>query len=480
MPRILSVLFALLILSVSPGHGQDYAARIDSFLTTSHDQDLFSGAVLVAHGDSILLAKGYGYADDEDKIANDRSTRFRIGSLTKQFTTVMIFQLVEERLVSLDDPISKYLPEYRRDIGDTVTIDLLLRHMSGIPSYTTEHFWNTAGKESRLPTEMVKEYFIGDLVFEPGSTYRYSNTNTYMLGIILERVTGLSYEENLKRRLLEPLGMSNTGMISRVRTPREARNYMRRLGRFFPEPYVDPSALFATGGAYSTIDDLRQWIRAFDSDIVLSDSMIARVMKPYYRINRYYGMAYCWNIFTIRPREADSLVWLAEYNGQIHGAFAVITRMTNEDYLIILVSNHDKTPVTTEEIVNILKGNPFEIPRWPLRDPLGSILLRDGLDSVKTIYHNLEEKYEHFGRRSEMVLNDLGYDLLRSERVDDALAVLEFNLEEHPSSPNAYDSYAEALLAGGDTAGALRNYRKSLHMNPQNDNARSMLDMLEK
>lgn len=479
MIRLFAVLLSLLTLSGTQSDAQDYSARIDSFLTICHDQDMFNGAVLVAKGDSLLFAKCFGYADRENKTAIDQLTRFRIGSLTKQFTTVMVFQLVEEGMLALDDPISKYLPEYRRDIGDGVTVDLLLRHMSGIPSYTTEHFWNTAGMEHHTPTGLMKKYFTGNLIFKPGSTYRYSNTNTYLLGIIIERVTGLSYEENLKRRLLKPLGMLNTGMIKQEQSPSEAKNYMRRMGRYFPEPYVDPSALYATGGAYSTAADLRLWMKAFDRPIVLSDTMIAKIMKPYYRINRYYGMAYGWNVHTIRPRNADSLVWLAEYNGQIHGAYAAVTRMIEEDYLIILLSNHDKTPVTTEEIVGILKGIPFEIPRWPLKDPLGHILVNEGIDSVKTVYHNLQKKHEHFDRRSEIILNDLGYDLLRSDMIKDALAIFEFNLDEHPKSPNAYDSYAEALLVTGDTTRAIQNYRKSLSMNSQNDNARTMLDLLE-
>lgn len=478
--RKLAMIFSLITFFSTSGYAQNYSARIDSFLTICHEQDLFNGIVLVAKKDSLLLSKCYGYADRENKTPIDQSTRFRIGSLTKQFTTVMVFQLIEEGLLAFDDPISKYLPEYRRDIGEVVTIDLMLRQMSGIPSYTTEHFWNTAGLENHIPTELMKKYFTGNLIFEPGSTYRYSNTNTYLLGIIIERVTGLSYEENLEARLLKPLGMFNTGMIKQEQSSPEAKNYMRRLGRYFPEPYVDPSALYATGGAYSTAADLRLWMKAFDSSIVLSDTMIAKIMKPYYRINRFYGMAYGWNVHTIRPRNADSLVWLAEYNGQIHGAYAAITRMIEEDYLIILLSNHDKTPVTTEEIVNILKGIPFEIPRWPLRDPLGSILVKEGIDSVKTIYHNLQKKHEHFDRHSEIILNDLGYDLLRSDMINDAMEILEFNLAEHPKSPNAYDSYAEALLVKGDTTMAIQNYRKSLSMNPQNDNARTMLDILEK
>jgi CubicO group peptidase (beta-lactamase class C family) len=476
---VLVVVGVIFVAWASSASCAGHESQIEEYLAACRDLDLFNGSVLVAEGDSIILHKQYGMADVENEIPITPDTRFKIGSTTKQFTTFMIFQLVEEGLLSFDDKITKHLPDYRADTGDRVTMDHLLRHMSGIPSYTSWSFWEEQGYMEHERDEFIREFLSGDLVFEPGSTYRYSNTNSYLLGVIIERVTGESYDANLRRRILEPLGMRNTGAgYSDPEIPNLAVGYIKRVGRYRKEPFVHSSNAFATGDIISITSDFLLWNRAFKPGVILSDTMIEKMFTPYFRINRFYGRAYGWNVYTIRLHDSEELVWLNDYNGELYGHYATITRVPERDYLIVIMSNAGPTVVSADEIVNILHDTPYRMPRVPLKDMLGEIIYEQGVDAAFAAYHKAEAGDSTFHRRSERQINGLGYDLLGLGMVDEALEILKLNTEEHPRSSNVWDSYAEALAAKGDTAAAILNYRKSLDLNSENQNARRMIERL--
>jgi len=479
-PRSIStIVFVAALCIAQPSHPQDPISEIRSYLTASYDRGLLNGAVLVARGDSVLFADAYGMADFQNSIRNSVDTKFRIGSLTKQFTTVMILQLVEEGRINLSDNISAYLPNYRRDTGERVTIDHLLKHMSGIPSYTSQEFWREHSQTEYSRDEFISRFLSGDLEFAPDSTFRYCNSNHYLLAVIIENVTGESYASNLRERITEPLSMGNTGSgFSDPAIQGLAQGYLRRLNRYIPELYTNSSSLLGTGDMYSTPLDFFRWNRAFEPGVLLSDSTITKMFTHYHRINRFYGRGYAWDIYTIRLRDSDSLVWLASYNGQFYGNWAEITRVLEEDYLIVVMSNAGKPPVTADEIVNILHGRLYRLS-VPIQDQLAGIIVDHGLDSALATYRAAKETDTTFLRRSERGINALGYDLLREEMIEESLAVFRLNTEDHPRSWNVWDSYAEALLASGDTAAAVINYRKSLERNPSNRNARLILERLQ-
>lgn len=477
--RVSAVAAVLLIACAAAGVCDERVTLIERYLRECHETGMFNGAALVAEGDRVLLQREYGMADMENGIPITRETRFKIGSITKQFTTVMILQLIEEGLVDFDDPITAHIPNYRKDNGDRVTVDHLLRHMSGIPSYTSWSFWEEHGPRRHSRDEFVRRFLSGDLVFEPGSTYRYCNTNTYLLGVILENVTGDSYAANLSRRILEPLGMRHTSAgYSQSDTDDLAVGYIKRVNRYQREPSVHSSNVFATGDIISTPGDLLLWNKAFEPGVLLSADMIDRVFVPYHRINRFYGRGYAWNIYTIRLRDSEDLVWLQDYNGELYGHYATITRVPEEGYLIVLTSNAGKTNTTADEIINLLMGRPYSPPTQSLRHMLGKIIDEEGIQSALEAYHEAAAGDTLFDRRSERQINSLGYDLLSLGMIDEALEVFKLNTVDHPRSPNVWDSYAEALAASGDTTAAIENYRKSLALNSQNENARAMIRRL--
>ena len=188
----LFTLFMVAFITATNAFAQEKAQKIDALLKQFHDYGQFNGSVLVADGGKVIYKKGFGMANMEWNIPNQPDTKFRIASVTKQFTAVLVLQLVEEGKIKLDGKITDYLTDYRKDTGEKVTIHQLLNHTSGIPDY------KNVSSNPYSAADFVKKHVSGDLEFEPGSKYRYNNGGYSILGAIIEKVTGKTYETVLQ------------------------------------------------------------------------------------------------------------------------------------------------------------------------------------------------------------------------------------------------------------------------------------------
>jgi CubicO group peptidase (beta-lactamase class C family) len=212
--RVVIVLFSLVVFLVSLGsvsQAADLAQKLDEYIRGAEEVWKFSGTVLVAKDGKPVLDRGYGMANYELGVPNTPEMKFLIGSITKQFTATAIMQLAEKGLLDVNDPISKYLPEYPKETGDSITVHHLLTHTSGVPSYT-----DNAELMGRRATKMSTEEILNSfkdkpLDFPPGGQFKYSNSGYYLLGLIVENVSGKSYEEYLQENIFDPLGMAHTG-----------------------------------------------------------------------------------------------------------------------------------------------------------------------------------------------------------------------------------------------------------------------------
>jgi CubicO group peptidase (beta-lactamase class C family) len=194
-------LFALSALVVS-APAQDKAAKIDDLMSLYHEYRQFNGSVLVAEHGQVIYKKGFGLATMEWNIPNTPETKFRLGSITKQFTAAVVLQLIEEGKLRLDGRICDYLPEYPKKSGELVTIHQLLTHTSGIPSYTgLPDFFEKMSRDPYSPMDFLKVFSGLDFEFEPGSKFRYNNSGYFLLGAIIEKVSGGSYEKVLQERI---------------------------------------------------------------------------------------------------------------------------------------------------------------------------------------------------------------------------------------------------------------------------------------
>jgi CubicO group peptidase (beta-lactamase class C family) len=204
---VLRVLFGTECLSA------DLDAGIERIVMAHHQAGNFSGSALVARGGRVVYRKGFGYANLEWKIPNAPQIKFEIGSMTKQFTALLILQFVHERRLQLDDRLSEDLPYYRKDTGSRITIHDLLTHTSGIPNFIDAPGFLEGPDSRRAYTirEFVASHCSGDLAFESGTRFAYGNSGYFLLGAILEQISGKSYERLLRERIFEPLGMKDSG-----------------------------------------------------------------------------------------------------------------------------------------------------------------------------------------------------------------------------------------------------------------------------
>ena len=195
---ILSGILALMI-TFTLSFGQTKVEKLDELLSTYAEYGQFNGAILVAEKGEILYKKGFGLANVEWAIPNSPDTKFRLASVTKQFTAMLAVQLVAEDKLALHAPISNYLPDYPKSSGDSITVHHLLTHTSGIPNYTSFPGYRDLMRSSFGPTEIVELFADSTLQFAPGEKHVYSNSGYVLLGVIIEKNYGKSAGGSIAR-----------------------------------------------------------------------------------------------------------------------------------------------------------------------------------------------------------------------------------------------------------------------------------------
>jgi len=474
--RYLYIFIITLLLFVPWAVAQDKAAKIDQLMSTYHGLRQFNGTVLVAEGGKVIFKRGYGLANMEWNIPNQPDTKFRLGSITKQFTSMLALQLVEQEKLRLDGKLSDYLPEYPKKVGERVTVHQLLNHTSGIPSYTG--FPGLVQNESRnpyTPAEFIQKFlFDKELEFEPGARFAYNNSGYFLLGAMIEKVTGQPYEKVLQQRILDPLGMKDTGYDHwETLLPKRATGYEKLPGGYRTAPYLDMTLPYAAGSLYSTAEDLYRWDQALYTDKLLPARLKEVMFKP--GLGNY---AYGWMITKVPQDEPAAGATLVAHGGGINGFSSLISRLTDARHLIVLLNNTGGARLSemARNIYRVLYNLEPSKLKKPLGEELCQAISEGGLEAAERRYKELKSRpYEYDLREPE--LNTLGYGLLRSRRFKEAIQVFTWNVEAYPKSANVYDSLAEAYAEAGDKEAAIRNYAKSLELNPKNVDA---IDKLKK
>jgi CubicO group peptidase (beta-lactamase class C family) len=458
---------------------QDHAAKIQEVLALAHKYRQFNGTALVAENGKVIYKAGFGQANMEWNIPNTPDTRFRLGSITKQFTATVILQLVEQGKIKLDAKLSDYLPDYRKDTGDKVTIHHLLTHTSGIPSYTSQPgFLENVSRNPYKVSDFVKKYASGDFEFEPGSKFSYNNSGYFLLGAIIERVTGKPYEQVLKENIFDPLGMKNTGYDHHATTiPKRATGYSKTADGYTNAPYLDMSIPYAAGSLYSTVEDLYLWDQALYTDKVLSAQSKAVMYKPF--LNNY---AYGWAVTNASFKQNDQPVQVITHGGGINGFTTTIVRFPKERNLIVMLDNTGTGYLDrlSDSIAKIIYNQPYEQPRISLVPVLDKTIAEKGIEAGIAQYRDLKAKQATTYDFAEAELNRLGYQLLRNGKTKEAIEIFKLNVEAYPQAFNTYDSLAEAYMTIKERELAIQNYKKSLELNPNNTSATENLKRLEK
>lgn len=474
---------AALLICLSSLAAQGKVRSIDELMTAYHGFGQFNGAVLVAEKGTVLYEKGFGFADMEWKIPNGPDIRFRIGSITKSFTAFLVLQLAEEGKLRLDGHISDYLPDYPGDIGRKVTLHHLLTQTSGIQEFfQLPGFYEEAGRKHHDPAEFVKRYCGRWLRYEPGTRFEYCNSGYYILGVIVEKVTGKSYAEALRERILEPLAMEGTGLDdASPLIPNRAAGYDKTMEGYVNTPFLDMSVPYSAGALYSTVKDLLIWDRAQSDDRLLGPEFRKLLFRPYIdAIGAHYG--YGWVIDTKKISGTGLAVSCIWHGGVVHGFNALMERYVDDGYLIVLLNNTGNTSIyeMAAGIRDILYGGTPRPPRRSVAESLFRTLSKGGVGAAIRQYRELREKHAEEYNFHVFELYRLGSDLLGKNRLEDAIAIFELNAEVHPEEALVYDCLGLAYGMFGDKWRAIKNYGKSLELDPGNIPAiEKMKDLLK-
>jgi CubicO group peptidase (beta-lactamase class C family) len=479
LQKFLSVVILFILISYEIIFAQVKTAKIDEFMSAMVEYQQFTGTMLVAEKGKVIYKKGFGLANMDWDIPNVPNTKFRIGSITKQFVAMQIMQLVDEGKIKLDGKLSDYLPEYRKDTGEKITIHHLLTHTSGIPPYTgLPGFWSDSSRNSYDIDYMVKHFHSGDLEFEPGTQYKYNNSGYFLLAVIIEKVTGKSYEDNLKERILQPVKMNNTGVDRNQRIlEKRASGYYRHVNGYTNEPYFYMTNAMGAGDMYSTVEDLYLWDQALYTEKLLSKKLKEKMFTPY--LDNY---AYGWSVRNVSLDKSTDSVKTISHSGGINGFNTRIYRLVNNQHLVVVFNNTGGADLNgiCEAVTDILYDRPYELPKRSITEVISKAIDENGVDSAIAQYRDLKVNHEDEYNFGEYELNRLGYQLLGMEKVDEAIKIFELNVEMFPEAFNPYDSLGEAYMIKGDKKLAIKNYAKSLELNPQNTNAIVMLSKINK
>jgi CubicO group peptidase (beta-lactamase class C family) len=474
-------IFLLLFVFLFSLFAQNKKEKIDQLVKIYNENGSFSGAILVSEHGKVIYSKGIGLANMEWDIPNSPDTKFRLGSVTKQFTSAAILQLVEQGKLKLDNKISDILTDYPKATGEKITIHNLLTHSSGIRDYLSipEYFRDYIRKDTKLQ-ELIDLFKDKDLDFEPGTKWAYSNSGYILLGAIIEKITGKPYEEVLKENIFLPLDMNNTGYDHfREIIKKRAAGYDKTPEGYLNCNFVDMSTPYAAGALYSTVEDLFKWDQALYTNKILPEESRKKIFTGYFDASPGVKYGYGWIIKYFSTGNNNSTL-ITEHGGGIYGFNTKIWREIENNNCIILLNNTPSANLNemSETITKILHNISYDMPKKSATDKLFADYQKFGIDRAAENYLKLKKSDNKDYYFSEDELNRLGLGFLSSKKLREAVEVFKLNINLNPSSANAFDSYAEGLLATGDTAASITNYKKSLELDKKNYNAANILKKL--
>lgn len=345
----------------------------------------FMGSVLVARDRTILLDKGYGFANLEWNIPDSPTTKFRLGSITKQFTSASILLLEERGKLKVDDPVKKYMPDAPA-AWDKVTIYNLLTHTSGIPSFTGFPDYTFTEAIPTTPEKLVARFRDKPLEFQPGEKWNYSNSGYVLLGYLIEKISGQPYDKFVQENIFNPLRMKDSGYDS------NSAVILRRASGYSPGPsgpvnagYIDMSIPLSAGGLYSTTEDLLRWEQGLFGGKLLSTASLQKMITPF-KNDYACGLA-------VRMVNGRKLI---EHGGGIEGFNTQLSYYPEDKLTVIVLGNLNGSGPSGiapkmaalahgEKVVLAEERKEVTVPAKILADYVGSYELAPGFIFVVTL-----------------------------------------------------------------------------------------------
>jgi CubicO group peptidase (beta-lactamase class C family) len=320
--------FLVSIVLAGASLAQNNDPRMDQIVQSYVSSKQFMGSVLVARGNEILLSKGYGSADLEWDILDTPSTKFRLGSVTKQFTAASILLLEERGKLKVEDPVKKYMPD-APVAWDKMTIFHVLAHTAGIPNFTSFPDYQSTEATPTTPEKLVARFLDKPLEFEPGEKWNYSNSGYVLLGYLIEKISGQSYEKFLQENIFTPLGMKDSGYDS------NSAIIARRATGYSPSPngpvnagFIHMSIPFSAGALYSTTGDLLLWEQGLFGGKVLSSASLQKMITPF-KSDYAFGLG----VHSANGRR------VIDHNGGIEGFNTLLAYYPEDKLTVVVLAN---------------------------------------------------------------------------------------------------------------------------------------------
>ncbi|MBU5439121.1 beta-lactamase family protein [Tissierella sp. MSJ-40] len=365
---------------------KDVKDQINEYLELYTKFWSFSGSIAAIKDGQILFKKAYGYANIEHKVRNTIETKYRIWSITKQFTAVAVLILEERGLLRVEDSLKKYFPDWV-DLNPEITIHHLLTHTSGIFNYSNlPNSHKIFQKMYHQKSELIKMFTSKPLDFEPGTQWNYSNTGYYLLGMLIEKLSGKTYSQFLTENIFLPLGMFNTGIDDEKKiVENKASGYYLNGNDLIHCNYINMNLILSSGAMYSTVEDLLTWDQALNNNKLLSRKSIEKMNTPF-KNNYGYGVA-------INMNGNRRVV---HHNGGCEGFLAEIHRYVDDDFAVVVLSNYGFTAVNKlcRVVTSIAFGEKYEMPVKPEAFPLSVNVLESYLGVYEEDGFKLELRKE--------------------------------------------------------------------------------------
>lgn len=431
--------------------------KMDSLMAKSYERGLFNGNVLVAKKGKIIYQKSFGFTDETKQTPLTKNSIFNFGSIAKQFNAVAIMMLVERGQLHLDDPISKYnldLPKW----AEKVTTRHLINYVSGIPRLENgligpkndEEAWKILRK-----TDM--------LLFEPGKGYRYDNGNVFLQRRIIEKITGMTFQDFVVKNIIKPLKMTNSVFDAKS-------GYTNRTSCYDMDNVRCPEMEFISGWVWLDINDMYKWIDAMNHNRLISrESFETLLNNPYAKeeggsLGRFY--------------EEDGL---QRHNGISYKFESLLLNDMKNDVIVILASNNrNKVWDLGHTIRDIILEKAYEIPKKSVYQALRKEAKTDINKAIENYYQLKKTSENEYSFDNPSELNTLGYELLRAGKINESIKIFQLVVKEFPNNASVADSLGEAYLTNKQYDLALEWYNKAISLGGTNGNAEKMIEKIEK
>lgn len=465
---------------------REMTMKIDNYLQLIMNRfDIPGMAVAVTKDNEIFYWNTFGVTNVNTREKLQPKHVFHMASVSKPFVATAIMQLVEKEKISLDDPLIKYLPYFKLDDPHykEITIKQMLTHTSGIPD-ERDYEWDKPQFDAGAAERYVRSLENERMVAAPGEKYHYSNMAFDILADVIAKVSGVTFEDYIKKNILNPLDMKNSDFLrERIKPEFRTSGHIFNLEPKVSDVYPYNRRHAPSSCLNASVLEMSNWAIAnlnkgvFKGNRILAESSYKLLFEPQVRINQTRSIGLSW--YLDRYRDVKTVT----HGGRDLGFTSYILMLPEKSLAVVAAINFDGEPIVidlTFGVVDIILGFEPSKPKIPIYMIVSKAILDSGIEKAIERYRELKKYHPDEYKFRENQLNWLGYHLIKNNRMKDAIEIFKLNVEMFPQSYNTYDSLAEAYKKNGNIELAIENYEKSLNLNPKNKNAKEQIKKLKK